>query len=100
MAPVTAVVFPVSVKVAVPDILAAPNTFKVDVTPDVPTFTVWPFADVSPALAVIRPDAVIVVVVRAARDVAPAEMVKPLVPVIKPNTFKGEVVPVVPTFTV
>jgi hypothetical protein len=77
------------------DPVIKPNTFNGLVVPDVPTLTVCPFADVSPAFALINPDADTVV-----NELFAPVIVNPFVPVIKPNTFRGLVVPVVPTLTV
>ena len=80
--------------------LDVPNTFSVLVAPLVPTLTVWPFETVIPSVAVSRPLKLPVVAVKAAKLEVPADIVRPLLPVIKPKTLSGDVVPLVPMFTV
>ncbi len=96
------VIFGVPVIAAPPEVTVkrafrfeTPKTFKVEVVPEVPILAVWPLETVIPAAAVNRPFDV-----AAWKLLAPAEIVRPFEPVIKPKTFRGEVVPEVPTFRV
>ena len=68
-----------------------PKTLRGLVVPDVPINMVCPVLTVMPALAFINPD-----VERVVKLVFAPVIVSPLLPVIKPNTLSGVVVPDVP----